>query len=86
VQVVALKSERAVERWLTARALTGMSAARIANGDEIFYIVLLGVYPDFASAQRAVDERPPPLRDLTPWIRPLRALQAAIRAAEAGSG
>ena len=81
VQVVALKSQQAVEAWVRDRELTGMSVARIAKDDEILFVVLLGVYPDRASAERAVDERPPPLRDLTPWVRKLASLQAAIRAA-----
>jgi septal ring-binding cell division protein DamX len=81
VQVVALKSQRAVEKWVKERGLTHMSVARIAKDDEILFVVLLGVYPDRASAERAVDERPPPLRDVTPWVRKLSSLQAAIRAA-----
>ena len=81
VQLVALKSTRAVDAWVKSRELTGVSIARIAKDGEVLYVVLLGVYPDRASATQAADERPPSLHDVTPWIRKVGALQTAIRAA-----
>jgi septal ring-binding cell division protein DamX len=81
VQLVALKSTRAVDAWVKSRELTGVSVARIAKDGEVLYVVLLGVYPDRASAMQAADERPPSLRDVVPWIRKVASLQAAMRAA-----
>ena len=82
VQLVALDSIAAVEAYVNDHQLEGLSAARIAKDDQLFYVLLFGVYPDQATAQAAVDDLPTSLAGVTPWIRPMRTLQAAMRRAE----
>ena len=86
VQLIAMPSKETLEAFITSRRLTGMSAARVTSGSEIFYVLLLGVYPDRASAELAAEERPPPLQELTPWVRKLESLQRAVLEADALTG
>ena len=81
VQLVALDSIAAVEAYVNDHELEGMSAARIAKDDRLFYVLLLGVYPDLTTAEAAIERLPASLAGVTPWIRPMRALQAAMRRA-----
>jgi septal ring-binding cell division protein DamX len=82
VQLVALDSIAAVEAYVNDHQLEGLSAARIAKDDRLFYVLLLGVYADRPTAQAAVEQLPTSLAGVTPWIRPMRTLQAAMRRAE----
>ncbi len=83
VQLVAMSSRDALEDFVSDHRLRGMSAARVANDGQVFYVLLLGIYETAAIANEAVEDIPPPLDKLSPWVRRLGSLQTAmIRADE----
>ena len=81
VQLLALSSKRAVEAYVRDRGLSHMSAARIANGRRVYYVLLLGVYPDRDAANRAAADLPPGTEDATVWVRSLGSIQEGIEQA-----
>jgi len=82
VQLVAVSSKEALEDYAQEKKLAGMSAARIWDGDQVFYILMLGIYETRENAQRAVDSLSGPLAQLNPWIRSVASLQAAMLQAD----
>lgn len=83
VQLVAMSSRDALAGFVSDNRLRGMSAARVANDGQVFYVLLLGIYETAAIANEAVEDIPPPLNKLSPWVRRLGSLQhAMIRADE----
>ncbi len=82
VQLVALSSPEALEEYVARHKMRGMSAARIWNGEQLFYILLLGIYETRAIAEEAITDLPPPFNLHAPWIRPLGSLQRAMMAAD----
>ncbi len=86
VQLIALSSKDAVEAFAKQNNIRGMSAARIAIGDTLYYVLLLGVYETRANAERAVTDLPPPFNVDKPWIRSLGSLQSAMRAGDTLAG
>jgi len=83
VQLVAVSSKQTLEQFAAEHQLAGMSAARIWNGQKIFYVLLLGIYEDREHAERAVESLSGPMAELQPWIRTVGSLQRAMRAADA---
>ena len=81
VQLLAVSSKRAVETYVRERGLSNMSAARIANGGAVYYVLLLGVYPDADSAKLAAADLPPGTEDATVWVRSLGSIQEGIEQA-----
>ncbi|MCZ6643123.1 MAG: SPOR domain-containing protein [Gammaproteobacteria bacterium] len=87
IQLIAMSTRGALEAFVKDNRLRGMSAARVANDGEVFYVLLLGIYESAEIAKEAVEGIPPPLDKQTPWIRPLGTLQEAmIRANEITAG
>ncbi len=86
VQLVALSSKQALESWATEHRISGMSAARVYNGEKIFYVLLLGIYETHAFAKLAVASLPPPLDSHKPWIRTMGSLQNAMLASDQITG
>ncbi len=83
VQLMALGSPEAVERFVNEARVPGLAAARVELDGRLFYVLLLGIYRDRADATRAAESSPAELSRLTSWIRPLRTLkQAMLRADE----
>lgn len=82
VQLIAFESRAALENYVQAKQLRGMSAALIAREGQPFYVLLMGVYETEAIAREAAASLPEQLLDIEPWVRPLAGLQAAMRAAE----
>ncbi|MXY52454.1 MAG: hypothetical protein F4Y86_08010 [Gammaproteobacteria bacterium] len=81
VQLLALASPEAVERFVAAAGVPGLAAARVEREGRLFYVLLLGIYRNRPDAMRAVESSPTALRHLTPWIRPMHTLkQAMLRA------
>jgi len=76
-------SRDALEGFVSDHRLRGMSAARVANDGQVFYVLLLGIYETAAIANEAAEDIPPQLDKLSPWVRRLGSLQTAmIRADE----
>ena len=55
----------------------------LAQEEDFYYVILLGIYSTFAEAQAAVDSLPESLAEVQPWIRPLASIQSGIEDAEA---
>ena len=79
VQLVALGTKEALEEYATRKALQGMSAARVERDGRLFYVLLLGVYPNRQAADDAAASLPPELGEFDPWVRRVESLQQAIR-------
>lgn len=86
VQLLAASSKEALEAYVRERALTNLSAARIESGGAIYYVLLLGVYPDTNAAKLAAAERPPGTEDATVWVRSLGSVQQGIERANRLTG
>ncbi len=83
VQLLALASPEAVERFVAAAGVPGLAAARVEREGRLFYVLLLGIYRNRPDAVRAVESSPTALHHPTPWIRPMHTLkQAMLRADE----
>ncbi|MYE13783.1 MAG: hypothetical protein F4X99_19435, partial [Gammaproteobacteria bacterium] len=68
----------------TARG--GMAAARVERGGQLFYVLLLGVFPTRAAADEAAANLPAALSEFDPWVRRVESLQEAIRRGDALAG
>lgn len=86
VQLVAVSSKEALEKYAQERRLSGMSAARIYAADQMYYILLLGIYETQEKAELAIASLSGPLAELSPWIRSVGSLQSAMLEAERVSG
>ena len=82
VQLIAMTSAEGLENYAEANGLQGFSAARIASGGDIYYVLLLGIYQSEEDAKLAVASMPDQLHDLSPWVRSVASLQRAMRAAD----
>lgn len=78
IQLIAMSTPDALETFVEDNRLLGMSAARVANEDRVFYVLLLGIYESAEIAREAVAGIGPPLDKQTPWIRRLGSLQEAM--------
>ena len=81
VQLIALKSQKELREFMRSTQLDELSGAMIKVKDRTWYVALLGVYEDRASAERAAAERPAVLQRYEPYIRSVASLQAAMSAA-----
>ena len=77
-QIIALPSEEELEEYAAEHNLSGVSAARIAIKDNLFYVLLLGIYESEEIAETAIADLPPPFDIDKPWLRPLQSLQQEI--------
>ena len=82
VQLIAMSSKQTLEQYAAENQLKGMSAARISDGSNFYYVLLLGIYETREKAQQAVDSLTGPLATHQPWIRRLASLQAAMERAQ----
>ena len=86
VQLVAVSSKEALEKYARERKLSGMSAARIYADERMYYILLLGIYETRDKADAAIASLTGPLAELDPWIRSVGSLQRAMLEADRVSG
>ncbi|MEQ8860017.1 MAG: SPOR domain-containing protein [Pseudomonadales bacterium] len=82
VQLVAMSSKPALERYVEQEGITDVSAARVERNGKLFYVLILGIYENANDAQRAVASLPAEVAESAPWIRPLGSLQAAMMRAD----
>ena len=78
VQLVAVQTREALEKYAARQGLKNMTAARVERDGKLFYVLLLGIYEDRDRADRAAANLPPEFQDFTPWVRSLGSLQEAI--------
>jgi|GEM_PF-643163 len=84
IQVIALASQTALEKYAVDNDIRGMSAARIAANDNLFYVLLLGIYETRSKASAALASIPEPYTN--PWIRSVGSLQDAMIAGDKLAG
>jgi septal ring-binding cell division protein DamX len=82
VQLIALESMEDIEAYVSRQQIEDPLFARIMTRGKIWYVLLLGIYPDRDTAHQAVFEWSA-THDMeeTPWIRKLGALVAAMNGA-----
>ena len=85
-QLMAVSSKQFLEEYAQANQLRGLSAARVASGDRLFYILILGIYENRALAERAISDLPPPYDTYSPFLRSLKSLQEAMKQADRIAG
>jgi septal ring-binding cell division protein DamX len=86
VQLIAVTRKKDLEDFAEQHQIRGMSAARTYSDDQLFYVMLLGVYATYDYAELAVNSLGPPFDETAPWIRPVGSLQRAIKAADEFTG
>jgi septal ring-binding cell division protein DamX len=78
VQLLALSSKDALQALATELNVPNLSGAAVESDGQLFYVLLLGAYPDRAAAERAIAERPEALASFAPWIRSLGSLKEGM--------
>ncbi|MFT6316882.1 MAG: hypothetical protein ACJAWG_001511 [Candidatus Azotimanducaceae bacterium] len=83
VQIITMRDEDDIIKYARLNGLQYPLYTRIANDGGIWYVLLLGVYPDVDTAQQAMTDwqRAKNLK-VDPWVRQLGTLQASIRRAQ----
>ena len=81
-QLMAVSSKEFLEEYAAEHRLKGLSAARVASGERLFYILILGIYETKDRAQRAITDLPPPYDTYSPFLRSLKSLQQAMKRAD----
>ena len=82
LQVLSSPRRAAVlDRARRLRLSAPVAVFRFRHQGRDWYALVVGAYPDRASARRAIDALPPDLRRNRPWVRRLGDVQALIRAA-----
>ena len=82
VQLVAFKTQTKLNAFEKSKALPGVSGARVLSNGQPFFVVLLGVYPDYDTAKLASTQLPDSVATLSPYLRSMRSLQRAMIAAD----
>jgi len=85
-QLMAVSSKEFLESYAEEHNLRGLSAARIASGERLFFVLILGIYETKANAERAISNLPPPYTKYKPLLRTLGSLQDAMRKADQITG
>ncbi|MGD8416144.1 MAG: SPOR domain-containing protein [Pseudomonadales bacterium] len=83
VQLISLPSREMADEFTAIHYLPDAITLALAREKELYYVVLLGVFPTFDEAEQASHRLPESLADTTPWIRPLKSVQDGIRQARA---
>ena len=81
VQLIATANLDLAEQFTAEHSLDDTITVQLARDEELYVVVLLGVYSTYADAEAAVDGRGESLADIKPWIRPLESIQAGLEAA-----
>lgn len=82
IQVLAAKKRDVVDRFLDGQGgALDLAWYRRVRDAQNWYVLVSGVYPDYASARRASEQLPLQVRKTKPWIRPLAKVHDDIRAA-----
>ena len=86
VQLLAVQTKEALEHYAARKDLRGLPAARIERDGRLFYVLLLGVYPDRERARIAASSLPAEFSGLDPWVRSVDSLQQAMRRGDVLAG
>ncbi len=86
LQVLAMPSRRALDRFIGKHRIRGASGARVESGGGLYYVLLLGIYETRAAARQAAATLPPPFGEVTAWVRSLGSLKSAMKRADVRAG
>jgi septal ring-binding cell division protein DamX len=88
VQLMAVSSKEFLESYAAEHNLRGLSAARIASGERLFFVLILGIYETRDRAEQAKSNMPPPYDKYNSraLLRTLGSLQDAMRKADQMTG
>lgn len=82
LQLFATVNEARVEDFVAQHALQGAAAYyRTREEDGDLYHLVFGDHPSRTQAETAVHLLPESMREMTPWVRPFRAIQTQLAAA-----
>lgn len=83
VQLAAVREESRIQLFIDQNDLRGeLAYFRFMRDEEIWYALVYGVFVDTAAAKASMASLPEKLRNGSPWIRKLAAIQALIVAAQ----
>ena len=82
VQIMSMSNRDRLVRYLNEVGASGLHIVRVEHDGNIFYSPVLGPYDSVTKARAAIDRLPPILRDKSPWVRNLSALQSAMARAD----
>ena len=85
-QIITVSSKEFLETYAEEHNLRGLSAARIASGDRLFFVLILSIYETKDRAQQTITNMPPPYHKYKPLLRTLASLQQAMRKADQMTG
>ena len=80
VQLIAVKEEANLKRHAEKLGLDDLPSARIANGGQLYHVLLLGFYTSRESAEEAVAKADLPTDGQQVYFRSVDSLQDAIKA------
>ncbi len=78
LQLLAMQSRARLDEVAEELGIPGMARIPIESNGALWHVLLLRIYPDRATAERAAASLPQRIRELNPWSRPLRSLQQAM--------
>lgn len=86
IQLIALPERSEILAYAKANGITSPLTARINSQGIPWHVLLLGIYPDQSTAEQAKNEWVgAKTLEIKPWVRPLGALQEAMREAATDS-
>jgi septal ring-binding cell division protein DamX len=86
VQLSAMPSQILADKFINEHPSIEPVTVTLADDNELYHVVLLGIYESYQLARTAVENRPASLADIEPWIRPMSSVQAAMRDADQLAG
>ena len=81
VQLIAMANIGLAEQFTKDHSLDEAITVQLARDEELYVVVLLGIYATYFDAELAVESRAESLTDIKPWIRPLEPIQTGLKAA-----
>ncbi len=78
VQLLAMGNADQLNSFIEKNSLQGMLNVRLARGDNLYHVLILGIYKTEEIAREASSDLPTALAGIRPWIRDLGTLQTAI--------
>ena len=81
IQVISSRNEQRIKQYMVKHGLTGQSAHfRLQRaGQSVIYIGVYGVYSSVAEAKQILQSLPDEVKDVQPWIRGFKSIQAELR-------
>ena len=86
VQLIAMPNQALADKFINEHPAIEPVTVTLVDADDLYHVVLLGVYENYQSALTAVENRPASLADIEPWIRSMSSVQTAMRDADEQSG